>query len=76
MANQLTPEISGHLMASRTLLEETVKLLDRADDGVFRMLIGVEGRQRALWNCCLAIDKLEKLKSLLSQVPIFGQGEM
>lgn len=55
------------LIAATWWLERGMERLDRADDGILRMRLGYETRERALQALALAMDRLDMCrKSLLT----------
>ena len=65
---------ANKIQASRSYADMAADALSRANDGIFRMMCGHDGREYALRQLSFALDYAEKAKTLLSEVPIFRQG--
>lgn len=61
------------LVQARTELVNSLKRLDRVEDGIFRMLLTLETREYTVQALSYAIDHLTKCKDTLLRVTLLGQ---
>jgi hypothetical protein len=73
MPRKPDPFEMGLLQETRAWLEMASSGIDRADDLVFHITLGQEGRNVALRKISEAIDFLEKAKKTLAKVPIYNK---